>query len=195
MQALTADTTFPIRLQAKGFGQIGDKQAEEKFDVEIDISLAAKKDHFMEGQYGCSPSIDGIGTLYYSISNLQFVEGSKNVIKINGETVELESGKFWYDHQWATGFMPPGNPQHAVMRSSQNLMRADNKLPPGGWDWFMAQFDSDVEVAFAALHSIANEKFYFQTGEKPGIMEAAIVGKFIDKDSTPKEYQRPHDSY
>lgn len=92
----------------------------------------------------------------------------------------------WYDHQWGTGFMPNGAPSHGVVRASQNLTPA----PPGGWDWFMFQFyqndkiskDGEVQITVSALHTIGNERFYFQSGSRPAdVMKADFVGKYIDE--------------
>ena len=184
MQSSSADATFPIRLQGKGYGRIEAGQKEENMSIQVDLNLAAMKDYFLQGDEGCSPSIDGIGTLYYSISNLQFVKGSDNSLFINNEQIKLSKGKFWYDHQWTTGFFPPGNPHHSVMRAMQNRATYEKKANPPGWDWFMVQFDEDeVEMTFASLHTQANKMFYYQTGAKPGQMKVDIIGKFINKES------------
>jgi predicted secreted hydrolase len=172
--ALSNTSTFPIRLQAWGL----DKGATNPAEIEIDIYLDNIKGYFMQGDDGCSPSVDGVGTLYYSASNLQLSQKHESSITINGNRIGLQKGKAWYDHQWGTGFMPSGSPQHAVMRASQNL----SAPAPGGWDWFMVQFKSNIELTFAALHSKANQQFYGQTGPTPPVnMQANVSGKFIDE--------------
>jgi len=183
MQSLSVDTTFPIRLQAKGYGKIGEGQNEEDIDIQVDLNLVAMKDYFMQGEGGCSPSVDGIGTLYYSVSNLQFVKDSDNYLFINSEKIKLSKGKLWYDHQWTAGFFPPGNPQNSVLRAALNKDAYNKKTNSPGWDWFMVQFEDDVEMTFAAPHTLANKNFYERTGTKPGEMKADIIGKFIDKRS------------
>lgn len=172
---------FPVRLKACGW----DMGKTPNSRIEIDLSLENKKGYFMEGDGGCSPSIDGLGTLYYSASDLKLIKEQENVISINGKRLKLIDGSMWYDHQWATGFMPNGAPGHSVMRAAQNL----TKPSPGGWDWFMFQFrnnpkissDGETQLTISALHTLDNIPFYGQTGPvPPGKMEARFKGKYIN---------------
>ena len=171
---------FPVRLQARGWDM--GKPVDVEFG--IDISLDNPKGYFMQGDAGCSPSIDGLGTLYYSASLLKLRPGAANVISIDGKRIELTDGSMWYDHQWTAGFMPKGAAQHAVLRAASNLAPA----PPGGWDWFEVQFQAglapdlpEVQMTISALHSLDNERFYWQTGPvAPGPMTARFNGKYID---------------
>jgi hypothetical protein len=153
-------------------------------EIKIDINLDDIKGIFLEGDEGCSPSVDGIGTLYYSGSLLKLQAGIDSTISINGKTIKITEGSMWYDHQWGSGFMPNGAPQHAVMRAVQNLTKA----APGGWDWFMFQFhkddkivkDEEVQITLSALHTNDNLEFYFQTGpDAPKTMTAKCAGKYI----------------
>jgi len=172
---------FPARLVARGW----DMGKTPNVEIEIDLALDSVKGYFLEGQDGCAPSIDGIGTLYYSAPLLKLSPGHESAITIGGARKRLVEGSMWYDHQWGTGFMPAGAPRHAVMRASQNLSPAG----PGGWDWFMMQFhrndaispDGEVQLTLSALHTIANESYYWQTGPTPpGVMTASCTGKYID---------------
>jgi predicted secreted hydrolase len=165
--------TFPVRLQGWGI----DRGLTPAAELEIDIYLDNIKGYFLQGDDGCSPSVDGVGTLYYSASNLQISKTHDSTIRINGETIKFKSGKAWYDHQWATGFMPAGAAQHDVMRAAGNLSAPG----PGGWDWFMVQFQSNIELTFASIHSNDFRRFYAQTGPTPpGNMQVSVAGKFID---------------
>lgn len=171
---------FPVRLQARGWDM--GKPADVEFG--IDISLENAKGYFMQGDEGCSPSIDGLGTLYYSASLLKLLPGAANVITIDGRRIELTDGSMWYDHQWTAGFMPKGGARHAVLRAASNLAAA----PPGGWDWFEVQFQAgmapglgEVQMTISALHTLDNAQFYWQTGATPpGTMTARFNGKYID---------------
>ena len=173
---------FPATIHAKGFDMRNEADIQE---IGIDITLDNIKGMFLQGDGGCSPSIDGIGTLYYSAAQLGLKAGHSSTITINGNTIALTDGSMWYDHQWGTGFMPTGAPQHAVLRA------ANNTAAPavGGWDWFMLQFHkndaisktSEVQITLSALHSQANKPFYYQTGPTaPGTMTAKMNGKYID---------------
>ena len=180
-----SDNLFPVRLTARGWDMGNSPNAE----IEIDLSLENAKGYFLEGQDGCCPSMDGVGTLYYSAALLKLKPQRESTITINGNKIRLADGSMWYDHQWGTGFMPNGAPRHAVVRASQNLSQA----APGGWDWIMLQFhrndaiskDGEVQLALSALHTIANESFYWQTGPTPpGTMTASFTGIYIDATNT-----------
>lgn len=154
-------------------------------EIDIDLTLESTKDYFFQGDEGCLPSVGGVGTLYYSMPNLR-LDSTKSWLALDGEKVELDSGKFWYDHQWTTGLGPSGSPRVAVLRAAGNLA----KPGPGGWDWFMAQFDDDREITVAAMHLNDNLAFYEQTGaDPPGTMSAPLVGKFIDLDGKARDLQ------
>jgi len=172
---------FPVTLTACAYDMSDEKNVEE---IKINISLEDAKGIFLEGEEGCSPSVDGVGTLYYSSSLLKLQSGVDSTITFGGKTINLKDGSMWYDHQWGTGFMPSGAPKHAVMRAVQNLKKAS----PGGWDWFMFQFHEndnivkgqEVQITLSALHTNDNLKFYFQTGPNPPeTMTANCAGKYI----------------
>ncbi|MCK5155472.1 MAG: hypothetical protein KAQ69_03495 [Spirochaetales bacterium] len=172
---------FPVELIAKGWdmGKPGNP------DIEINIFLYNPTGYFMEGDEGKAPCVDGIGTYYYSAANLKLIDTRESMIMIKGEKIKLIDGNMWYDHQWGTGFMPSGAPQHAVMRAVENI----TEPPPGGWDWFMMHFyendaistEGEVQMGISALHTNDNLSFYWQTGsEAPGIMTTPCSGKYID---------------
>ncbi|WP_164558092.1 ATP-binding protein [Massilia atriviolacea] len=179
---------FPVHLQARGWDM--GKAPEVEFD--IDLTLDNPKGHFFQGDGGCSPSIDGLGTLYYSAPLLKLRDGVESAITIAGKRIVLKAGSMWYDHQWTGGFMPDGAGQHAVLRALKNIPVADSekpKQPTGGWDWFELQFNADpehgvpceVQMTFSALHQESNAAFYWQTGTTPpGPMSAQVSGKYID---------------
>lgn len=171
---------FPARLRARGW----DMGASPDVEIEIDLSLENALGYFKQGDGGCSPSVDGLGTLYYSASLLTLRPGTESAITIGGRRVVLTGGRMWFDHQWTTGFMPQGAAEHAVMRAAANL----SAPPPAGWDWFEFQFDADpaitpvgeAQLTLSALHSAANAAFYGQSGPTPpGTMTAPFTGKLI----------------
>lgn len=172
---------FPVRLTARGWDMGKDPHAE----IEINLSLKNDKGYFMQGDRGAAPTIDGLGTLYYSAADLRLVEKAEQSITINNKKIVLTDGRMWYDHQWGNGFMPGGAPEHAVMRAAQIV----SPPAPGGWNWFMMQFyrddaisrEGEVQMALSALHTNANLKILSQTGpEPPGVMTASFFGKYID---------------
>ena len=170
---------FPLRLRGKGWNLGLDKPME----IDVELMLASAKDYFLQGDKGCSPSVGGVGTLYYSVPNIK-IDPTKSWLALNGEKVQLTGGKFWYDHQWTTGLGPAGSPRVALLRASKNLSQSG----PGGWDWFMAQFDDDREITVAAMHINENLAFYEQSGlNPPGIMTAPLTGKFIDRDGKARD--------
>ncbi|WP_167089127.1 carotenoid 1,2-hydratase [Massilia frigida] len=172
---------FPVHLQARGW----DRGKLPQVEFEIDLTLDKRKDYFFQGDGGCSPSVDGLGTLYYSAPLLTLQDGVENVITIAGKRIVLKGGSMWYDHQWTAGFMPDGAALDAVVRAESNLATPK----PGGWDWFELQFNAnlehnmpeEVQMTFAALHDWSNKAYYWQTGPTPPeAMSAIVTGKYID---------------
>jgi predicted secreted hydrolase len=175
IRSLQKGGLFPLQLQAKG----ADLGADPPVEMQVDLTFSSAKKPFLEGKNGCAPCCGGVGTLYYSIPNLK-LNPAKSNLRLKDEKVALTRGKFWFDHQWCTGFMPSGNPKPAVLRAATNLA----KPPPGGWDWFMAQFDGDRELTLAAPHTNDTLDFYTQTGPSPpGTMSVDVTGKFVDTNS------------
>jgi len=162
---------FPLRLQAKGW----DRGTNDHAELAIDFHFSKGKGILLQGAAGCSPCCTGIGTLYYSIPGI--VLEPESWLEIDGNRVELQSGVFWMDHQWGTGFLPSGAPVSAPLRAASVLATPS----PGGWDWFPLQFDDNYEITVAAMHTQANSRYYFQTGpEPPGVMTVPVSGKLMD---------------
>lgn len=179
IRSLSEHSTFPM--QIKGWGV--DLDPNSPSEIEVDIILTQTKGYLLQGKDGCDPCCGGVGTLYYSVPNLR-VDPDKSILRINGEKVSLTSGKFWYDHQWCNGMIPPGNPRVEVLRAANNM----NKKAAGGWDWFMAQFKGDRELTIASVHSHDMIQFLNQTGlNPPGIMEAKVSGKYIYENNNSKK--------
>jgi predicted secreted hydrolase len=179
IRSLNEDSTFPM--QIKGWGL--DLDPDSPSEIEVNITLTQTKDYLLQGKNGCDPCCGGVGTLYYSVPNLR-VDPKKSILRINDENVSLNSGKFWYDHQWCNGMLPGGNPRVKVLRVANNM----NKKPAGGWDWFMAQFKGDRELTMASIHSNEMTQFYEQTGpDSPGTMEVEAKGKYVDEKNNSKK--------
>ena len=53
----------------------------------IDISLDNPKGHFLQGDGGCAPSVDGLGTLYYSAPLLKLRAGARSAITIDARQI------------------------------------------------------------------------------------------------------------
>jgi predicted secreted hydrolase len=172
MRSLRPESLFPIQLRAWG----RDNTQNNSVQIEIDLTLNQTKGYVLNGDHGLAPSCGGIGTLYYSVPNLQ-IDPARSVLRINGQQARLSRGKFWYDHQWGTGFTPGGNPRSEVLRAANRLKTPE----PIGWDWLAIQFDDNIELALSALHTKENARFYEQTGpEPPGTMIADCNGAYID---------------
>ena len=172
-ESLQEGAFVPLRIR----GSAADGSTSPGTDVSVDLTFDSGKPPFLQGKQGAAPSVGGVGTLYYSIPRLTLApRGSR--VRIGEETVELVSGEFWFDHQWGTGFMPNGNPRQEDVRAMSDLPTPG----PGGWDWFMMQFEGDVQLTLAAIHDNEHKaKFYDQTGDKPGVMSVPVNGKWIDE--------------
>jgi predicted secreted hydrolase len=163
------DSLFPLQIQA--WGQ--DDGAAELVQFAIDLTFASGRDYLLQGANGCTPCCDGVGTIYYSIPDLQ-LDPAASTLTLQGEEIALTAGTFWCDHQWGTLVAAPDS---AVVRAANNLQPPS----PGGWDWFEAQFAGDRQITVAAPHGDAMRAYYFQTGPTPpDTMHVPVFGKFMD---------------
>lgn len=159
---------WPLHLKAWGLEKTG-----KETELEIDLTFTDGKGILPQGDNGAMPAIDGTGSWYYSIPNLVLKPGS--TVRVGDRKATLKKGVFWFDHQW--GFLA-GSPRSAVMRAAGNLSAPS----PGGWDWFMAQFNGNRQLTMFSLHTNANRQFYFQDGETPpGAMTVEVAGKYMDE--------------
>lgn len=170
------DELFPLRLQAWGVNQ----GVEEDVEIEVDLGFSSNKNFLLQGNNGCLPCCCGIGTLYYSSTNLSLEPGS--LLKLDGDEIILNQGKFWFDHQWGNALEPMGNSRCKVVRAASVLTKTSHSR---GWDWFMAQFEGEREMTMYAPHTDKNLDFYWQTGdESPETMEVAVKGHYIDQENS-----------
>lgn len=170
-QSQQAGELFPLRIEGWGL----DYGSEEPRELFIDIMLSSGKEYLLQGDHGAMPSVDGMGTFYYSIPNI-CLDSSASVLAIDGNQVELTRGLFWFDHQW--GYLST-LPRSHVLKAAKYSGTPD----PEGWDWFMVQFEGDRQVTMFAPHSNEYIDFYFQTGAKPpGSMRRRVGGSYIDHD-------------
>lgn len=193
IRSKNSESLFPLQLRAWGL----DESKPEPVEMEINLilnqtpeaSTSPHKGYVLNGDGGLSPSCGGVGTLYYSVPNLQ-LDSENSSVSLDGSKVSLSTGKFWYDHQYGTGFMPSGNPRSDVVRAFSNLEALVIPPDPGGWDWMMIQFDDDTEIGLSALHTLANSEFYQQTGNiPPGTMKALANGVYIPKQDSTYKYK------
>ena len=162
---------FPLTIQAWGV----DRGTEPHRTLSIDLTFSSGKETLLQGDGGCMPSVDGMGSLYYSIPALR-LDPAVSTLRLDGTSVALERGTFWFDHQWGAISGVPASP---VLRAANN----SSEPAPGGWDWFMAQFDGERQLTVFAPHANARRQFYQQTGEvPPGTMSAAVAGTYMDPD-------------
>lgn len=178
IKSLNKEDLFPLQLRGWGVNL-----EDAPVELEVDITLNSNKDFLLQGKNGCLPCCCGIGTLYYSATNLS-LDPSKSFLKFNGEKIKLTEGKFWFDHQWGNALEPSGNPRCEVMRAANNMVKSNSK----GWDWFMAQFNGNREMTMHAAHTDENLQFYEQTGDKsPNTMKVNVKGQLIEEDNSVKD--------
>ncbi len=110
--------SWQLELDASGAFHI---TAETK-DAAIDLRLESTKPPVIHGEDGISrkAAAEGHASHYYSLTRLT-TTGQLRV----GETTFAVRGDSWFDHEWAT-----------------------NQLGPGqvGWDWLSVQFDDRTEL-------------------------------------------------
>ena len=165
---------LPLHVRGRGINRESDETQVFGIDIVFDQSDPIS----LQGVEGCDPCCDGAGTLYYSITNLR-PDPTRSTITVNGETIELVDGTFWFDHQWGTSLV--ASPKSEVTRAAANLSEA----ALGGWDWFMAQFDDGHQMSGSSLHTVENLPFFFQDGpEAPGVMVAPVRGRLMSGDGS-----------
>ena len=163
---------YPLHVRARGVNRGG----ETPLTFSVDFVCATGGEPTFQGEEGCKPCCDGIGTLYYSIPGLE-LDPEQSTLTIGDKTVKLASGRFWLDHQWGTNF--GASPKTAVTRAAGNL----SEPAMIGWDWFMAQFDEGHAISGEAMHTDENLAFFYQTGETPpGTMTAPITARLMTGD-------------
>lgn len=161
---------LPLHFRGRGVNRGG----ETPITFSIDAVSTTSDPISLQGVEGCDPCCDGVGTLYYSITNLS-LDPERSTITINNEVIPLKSGRFWFDHQWGTSLT--ASPKSDVTRAAGNL---DDTPEIGGWDWFSAQFDDGHQISGSSLHTRDNLGFFFQSGEEmPGVMEAPVNGRLM----------------
>ncbi|MCC5951399.1 MAG: hypothetical protein JJU45_04820 [Acidimicrobiia bacterium] len=171
MVSSRAGELFPLRLQMWGL----DRSAEEPTELAIDVTFTSGKEYLAQGDHGAMPSVDGMGTLYYSIPNMQ-IDPATSWLRIGDNKVDLARGAFWFDHQW--GYLN-GNCHSTVMRAASGT----SDPVPVGWDWFMCHFVGDRQITCFSPHTNEMSAFYDQSGdEPPGTMAVRVAGTYMDTD-------------
>lgn len=166
---------FPMRVRMRGM----DRGAGRPVIIETDLTFASGKGVMPLGAGGCLPCCAGLGTLYYAIPDLQ-LETTKSTLTLDGERVEIEWGRFWIEHQWATGMIPAGSPRSQILRAA-GILGGGKSKPAPGWDYFIAQFDAGYELNLFSLHTSDYAEFYMQTGPQPlGTMTVPLSGTVMD---------------
>lgn len=164
-----SDGLFPVTIKAWGV----DRGVDPSRQLGVDITFSSGKETLFQGADGCMPSVDGTGSLYYSIPNLQ-LDPTCSTLVLDGKTIVLERGAFWFDHQWG----------HLSLVGRSTVWRAaaySTNPGPGGWDWFMAQFTGDRQLTVFSPHAKAYASFYEQTGSTPpGTMTVDVAGTYMD---------------
>lgn len=172
IETLDAAGPFPLHVTARGVNRSG----ETPLTFAVDFVCATGGEPTFQGEEGCKPCCDGIGTLYYSIPQMR-LDPERSTLTIGDRTVKLASGRFWLDHQWGTDF--GASPKTAVTRAVGNLSAPVTI----GWDWFMAQFDEGHAISGESMHTDENIAFFYQTGDTPpGTMTAPINARFMTGD-------------
>lgn len=164
---------YPMTLRASGV----DRGGAAPVPVAVDITLTSGKGIILQGADGCEPCIGALGTRYYSIPQL-VMDPAKSRITIGDSVIDLESGMFWFDHQWGTGMIPAGTSPYPVLRAAANL--AAPAAP--GWDFFVMNFDDGSAITLNHLQTAADAPWRDQKGPSspPARPPVPVVGKYMD---------------
>lgn len=167
----SSDGLFPVTV--KGWGV--DKGSDPGVELGLDITFTSGKGTLLQGDGGCMPSIDGVGSLYYSIPDLQ-LDPTCSTLTLDGRTITLTRGQFWFDHQW--GYLT-GAARSPVMRAAA----WSSDPTPVGWDWFMAHLTDNRQITMFSPHAKSLAEFYEQTGPTPPpTMTVQIKGTMMAAD-------------
>ncbi len=93
----------------------------------LDLRLESAKPWALHGNAGLSTKADvpGHASQYYSGTRMR----SRGILKNGGDAITVE-GESWFDHEWATNQLAPGQ---------------------AGWDWFSVQLDDGTELMIYRL--------------------------------------------
>ena len=172
------EALYPMVLRAAG----EDLGGAAPVRVGIDITLVSGNNILLQGLDGASPCVGGVGTRYYSIPNL-LMDAAKSSLTIGDDVVQLDSGVFWFDHQWGTGMIPNGAPTAPVLRAAGNVNSSPGAA--SGWSFFVANFDDGSALTLSHIHDAGDAPWLHQTGNKPPPEPAVPVsGKFQDRFGT-----------
>jgi hypothetical protein len=110
------------------------------------------------------------------------VEPGKSRLTIGDETIEIESGTLWMDHQWGTGMVPNGAPASEVLRAATNLAPPT----PEGWDFFVMNFEDGSAITLNHLHTDDDLPWMNQSGPQPPPARplVSVAGKYMDRFGT-----------
>jgi predicted secreted hydrolase len=89
----------------------------------LDLRLTPAKPPVIEGENGVSRKADGPGhaSCYYSFTRMQ----ATGTLTSPGANDQSVTGETWFDHEWATNQLAPGQ---------------------AGWDWFSLQLNDGAEL-------------------------------------------------
>jgi predicted secreted hydrolase len=170
-EAATAASPFPLHVRAGGVDRAGGREV----PLAVDLTITSGGRYLLQGLDGAAPLAGGVGTRYYSMPQL-VLDPSKSRIEIDGRTIELTGGTFWFDHQWGVGVVPSIAPRHAALQAAANLNPSF-----AGWDFFVANMDGPHALTLSSIHDANTAPFIGQTGpQPPGVMHARATGKYID---------------
>jgi hypothetical protein len=95
--------------------------------VGIKSNMKSRLAPYLNGPDGCVPCISGVGTLYWSYTNMNIQSTVGN--ELSG------SGIGWFDHQW----MQTGHLQSETLASLQNIENLITTPKPIRWFWITIQ--------------------------------------------------------
>lgn len=115
--------------------------------IVVELYLTAEKPLFFQGTgRGCTPCVDGLGSLYYSYPRykinslkMQFNKGDPIIDDFNAKSL------FWLDHQWTYGMMSAAFLSNPFMRAISNFYSSKFE----GWLWFLGHLDDGRDFTFA----------------------------------------------
>jgi hypothetical protein len=102
--------------------------------VGIKSEMGSNSAPYLNGPDGCVPCISGVGTLYWSYTNMM-VQSSVGQVANGSPNEFIGSGVGWFDHQWMQG----GHLESETIAAILNIENSLTSPKPVRWLWINIQ--------------------------------------------------------
>jgi len=120
----------------------------------VNATLHSRIPPTFNGPDGCVPCASGLGTLYWSYTNMaSTLEWSQKAHEAKTPTSGTASGSGWFDHQW----LQAGVVRSLILRSVLNLSRVSKPASALRWVWLNLRDEVRNEQFMVVINPKARE--------------------------------------